>query len=119
MLCQALVTHFCEETRGKEKQRQPPQPNKYLTCQLEVVHFVRKGSCSKKGLAKVMSVISLWLIYNENNIITHDACNRVDAGRNGGDGEWVCKTEIRYVLYWLLLLGGGQQGNLLSKSECA
>lgn len=34
-------------------------------------------------------------------------------------GNGVCKTEIRCVLYWLLLLGGGQQGNLLSKSERA
>lgn len=34
-------------------------------------------------------------------------------------GNGVCKTEIRCVLYQLLLRGGGQQGNLLSKSECA
>ena len=32
-------------------------------------------------------------------------------------GNGFCKTEIRGVLHQLLHLGGGQQGNLLGKSE--
>lgn len=119
MLCQPPVRHFHEEKEKRKTKTNSPTKPKYLTCQLKVVHFVRKGSFCKKGLVRVMRVISLWLFYNENNIIIRSACNWGDVVPNGGDGQWGLQTEMRCVLYQLLLLGGLQQCDLLSKSECA
>lgn len=115
-LCQALVTRFHEE-KGKRKTKATSRN------MLELFDLsAESGSYCRGDLAQV---ISLWWFYNENNVVIRSACNWVDAGLEEEAGNGVCKTaqqqvpETRCALYQLPLLGGGQQGNVFSKSEAA
>ena len=74
---------------------------KYLTCQLKVVHFIRKGDKAAMGLDKAISrwvhgyftkrIISLCIVLPRGWI-------KVDKGVNRGDREWVLPSWRQQIL---------------------
>lgn len=54
MLSQLPISRFHGE-KGKLKKKPSTTKPRYLTCQLKVVHFIRKGDKAAMGLCKAIS----------------------------------------------------------------